>query len=72
MESLLQGLGGVLRLAAVALDALLSFQAAPVSGSGLFCGVSCTGDHGEFLRSVGIFCGCSMHKRTRQRTSSYA
>jgi hypothetical protein len=72
MESLLQGLSGVLCLAAVALKVLLSFQAAPVSGSGLFCGVSCTGDRGEFLRSVGIFCSCSMHKRTRQRPFSHA
>ena len=36
MESLLQDLGGVLRLAAVTLQVLLRFKTATLSGFGLF------------------------------------
>ena len=40
IEGLVEGLGGVLRLAAVALQALPRFEAAALSGFSLFFGVS--------------------------------
>ena len=57
IEGLLEGLGGVLRLAAVALQALLRFEAAALSGFGLFFGVSLRGRHSALLCSVRCFCG---------------
>jgi hypothetical protein len=55
MESLLQDLGHPLRLSAVTIETLLSFEAAARSGFGVFFGGSFAGGHGELLRSVGVF-----------------
>jgi hypothetical protein len=49
---LLEGFGGVLRLAAVTRKALLRCEAAACAGFGVFGGVSCAGGHGAFLRCV--------------------
>ncbi len=40
LQSVLEGLSGLLRLASVTLQALLRLQAAPVSGFGMFFGAS--------------------------------
>ncbi|MGH8071769.1 MAG: hypothetical protein ACRERE_42350 [Candidatus Entotheonellia bacterium] len=56
LQSPLQGLGGLLRLAAVTLQALLGFEVATLSSFGVFFGVSCAWSHGALLRSVGVFC----------------
>jgi hypothetical protein len=55
MECLLQDLGGVLRLTAVTLQALLRFQATTLAGFGVFFHGSFAWGHGEGLRSVGTF-----------------
>jgi hypothetical protein len=57
IEGLVEGLGGVLRLAAVALQALPRFEAAALSGFSLFFGVSLRGRHSALLCSVRCFCG---------------
>jgi hypothetical protein len=57
IEGLLEGLDGVLRLAAVAREALVRFAITAPSSFGALFGVSCGGEHGEILRSAGIFCG---------------
>ena len=65
IEGLLEGLGGVLRLAAITCEALLGLQAAALSGFGLFFGASFGWGHGVLRCSVWDFCGCSLPKRTR-------
>jgi hypothetical protein len=52
MESLLQGLGGILRLATITFEALLRFEAATLSGFRVFFDVSCGGGHGALLAFV--------------------
>jgi hypothetical protein len=64
IEGLVEGLGGVLRLAAVSREALLCFEAATVSGFRVFCDVSCGEGHGVLLDAVWVFGGCSRPKRT--------
>jgi hypothetical protein len=49
---LLEGLGGVLRLAAVTCEALLCLQVAPVSGFSLFFGVSFRWGHAVLLNAM--------------------
>ncbi len=56
MESLLQDLGHPLRLSAIAIEALLRFEAAASAGFGVFFGGSCAGDHGV-LHSIGVIWG---------------
>ena len=51
-EGLLQGLGGLLRLEAVTLEALSGMKAAALSGFGMFFRASCAGGHGVRLCSV--------------------
>jgi hypothetical protein len=46
----MQGLGGLLRLATVAIEALLSVEAAALSGFGLFLGLSFRWGHDDLLR----------------------
>jgi hypothetical protein len=48
----MQGLGGLLGLATVALEALLSVEATAPSGFGLFSSVSFSLGHDDFLRIV--------------------
>jgi hypothetical protein len=69
LESLLQDLSGVLRLAAVALEAFLRCAATALSGFGLFFRISLRGRHGAFLRCIWVLCGGSLPKRMRQRPS---
>jgi hypothetical protein len=57
IEGLLEGLSGVLRLAAITFEALLRFEAAALSGFGLLFGVSLRERHGALLRFVWVFCG---------------
>jgi hypothetical protein len=57
MEGLLQGLSGLLRLAAVTLKALLCFEAAALFGFGLLFGVSCAWGHGALLCSIKVYAG---------------
>jgi hypothetical protein len=64
MESLLQDLGGVLRLAAITFKALLRCEAATLSGFRVFFDVSCGGGHGALLASVWVFGGGRLSKRT--------
>ena len=45
----MQGLGGLLGLATVAIEALLSVEATALSGFGLFVGVSFRGGHDDLL-----------------------
>jgi hypothetical protein len=59
MEGLLQNLGGVLRLAAVTLQALLRFKTATLSGFGLFFRVSLRGRYSALLCVVWVLCGCT-------------
>ena len=63
IEGLLEGLGGVLRLAAITCEALLRCAAAALSGFGLFFGVSCGWETWCAPCSVWVF-GCSLPKRT--------
>src|SRR5882672_7709096 len=60
IEGLLEGLSGVLRLAAITCEALLRLKTATLSGFGLLCGVSFSGGHGALLDSVGVCGGCSL------------
>jgi hypothetical protein len=53
----LEGLGGVLRLAAVSREALVRFKTAALSGFGLFFCVSLRGRHDALLRCVWVFGG---------------
>ena len=55
MESLLQDLGGVLRLAAITCEALVCFEAAACAGCRVLLGVSCAWGHGALLCSVRVF-----------------
>jgi hypothetical protein len=57
LQGLLQGLGGVLRLAAITCEALLRYEAAALSGFGPSFGVSLRARHGALLRFVLVFCG---------------
>ena len=57
IEGLLKGLGGVLRLAAVTLQALLRLKTATLSGFGLFFRVSLRGRHSALLCVVWVLCG---------------
>lgn len=52
LQSLLQDLGGVLRLVAVALQTLLGFEVATLSGFGVFFDGSCGGGHGSLLDAM--------------------
>ncbi len=54
MESMLQGIGHLLRLEAVTLQALPCFEAAALSGFRVLFDVSCGAAHGVLLDSVGI------------------
>src|SRR5215471_1354486 len=69
MEGLLQGHGGVLRLAALTLKSLLRFETATLSGFGAFFDVSLYGQHGALLTSVEVCGGGSLLKCMRQRPS---
>jgi hypothetical protein len=51
----LEGLGGVLRLAAIALQALVSLEAAALSGFGVFFRRSFAWGHGVLLCSVRVY-----------------
>ena len=64
MERLLQGLGGVLRLAAVTLQALLCFAVTTLAGFGVFLSRIVACGHGALLRCMWVLCGCSLPKRT--------
>jgi hypothetical protein len=64
IEGLLEGLGGVLRLAPITFEALVSFEAAALSGFRVFFDVLCGGGHSVLLDSVGVCGGCSLPKRT--------
>ena len=64
IEGLLEGLGGVLRLAAVTRKALLRFEAATLPGFRVFFDVSCGGGHGALLASVWVCGDGSLPKRT--------
>jgi hypothetical protein len=57
MERPLHDRGGVLRLAAIACEALLRREAVTLSGLRVFFGVLCVRDHGILLCSVGGFAG---------------
>jgi hypothetical protein len=52
VQGLLQSLGNPLSLAPIALEALLSFEAARLSSFHLWFDISFAGGHGNFLRSV--------------------
>ena len=52
IERLLEGLGSLLRLAVVTCETLLSLQAAPVSGFGMFFGISFGWGHGMLQCAV--------------------
>ena len=54
IEGLSEGLGGVLRLAAVARETLVGFEVATLSSFGVFFGVSVAWGHGALLDSVWI------------------
>ena len=54
IEGLLEGLGGVLRLAAVSLEALVRFAITAPSGFGVFLCISCAWGHGH---SFTLLCG---------------
>jgi len=64
MESLLEGFGDALRLAAVAREAFSSGAATALSRFGLFFGVSCVGGHDVLLCFVRVYAGCRRPKRT--------
>src|SRR4029434_6858551 len=63
MEALLERLGGLLRLTAVTLQALLGFQVATLAGFGVFFGVSFAADHGVLLHSLWVLGGCRLPRR---------
>jgi hypothetical protein len=54
MESLLQGLGGLLCLAAITCEALLGFEVATLAGFGVLFGGSVAWGHGALLNSVWV------------------
>jgi hypothetical protein len=54
MESPLQDLGDVLRLAAVTCEALLHFEAVALSGFGVLFGASCGCRHRALLCTVAL------------------
>ena len=60
MESLLQDLGGVLRLAAITCEALLRCAITTSSGFGVLCGISFVWGHGALLASVEVFGDCRL------------
>ena len=62
MEGLLQDRGGVLRLEAITLKALLHCETVALSGFGLFFRVTFRGRHGALLASMGGFGGYSLTK----------
>jgi hypothetical protein len=62
MEGLLQDRGGVLRLEAITLKALLHFETAALFGFGLFFRVAFSGRHGALLASMGGFGDYSLTK----------
>jgi len=64
IEGLLEGLGGVLRLAAVAREALLSLEAATLSRFGVLFDVSFAWGHGALLCSVWVFGDGSLSQGT--------
>jgi hypothetical protein len=57
IEGLLEGFGGMLRLAAITCEALLRFEAAALCGFGPLFGVSLRERHGALLRFVWVFRG---------------
>jgi hypothetical protein len=57
IEGLLQGLGGVLRLAAVSRETLMHVQVTTLAGFGVLLGVSRAWRHGALLCSVRVFAG---------------
>jgi hypothetical protein len=57
LQSALEGLGGVLRLAAIPCEALVRFQATTLASVGVLFGVSCAWRHGALLCSVRVFAG---------------
>ena len=57
IESLLEGFGGVLRLAAVSRETLLGFEVATLSGLRVFFYVSFGWGHGELLCTVWLLDG---------------
>jgi hypothetical protein len=57
IEGLLEGLGSVLRLAAVACEALLRFVITASSGFGVLFGVSFVLGHGVLLYFVRVYAG---------------
>ena len=57
IEGPLEGLSGVLRLAAITFEALVHFAITAPSGFGVFLCVSCAWGHGALLRFVWVFCG---------------
>jgi hypothetical protein len=63
IEGLLEGLGGVLRLAAIPCEALVRFAITAPSGFGVLFGNSYAWGHGVLLCSVRIYAGGSMPKR---------
>jgi hypothetical protein len=65
MKGLVQGLGGLLRPAAVTLQALPHSAAAALSGFGLLFDVSLSGRHGVTPSFRAGFCGSSRPKRMR-------
>src|SRR5215831_866060 len=64
IEGLLEGRGGVLRLAAVTRKALLRFQATTLAGFGMMFSVSYTWRHRALLCAVTLFATCSLPKHT--------
>jgi hypothetical protein len=62
IEGLLEGFGGMLRLATVTREALVRFEAA-LSGFRAFFGVLLRGRHAALLRCVCVFGGGSLPKR---------
>jgi hypothetical protein len=64
IERLFQDRGGVLRLAAVACEALLRCAVATLSGFNVVFGMSCGWGHGVLLASMCICGGRSLSKRT--------
>jgi hypothetical protein len=54
MQSLFEGLDGMLRLAAITCEALLRCAAATLSGFRVFFDVSCSGGHSVLLDAAGV------------------
>jgi hypothetical protein len=63
IKGLLEGLGGLLCLAAIPCEALLRCAVATRSGFRVFFGVSCGGGHEELLCAVWILYDCSLPRR---------